>query len=108
MAKKFAELRARMSAESRARSGLRAQAMLNEMPLDELRQARGLTQKELAEVLGVQQPSVARLEKRADMYLSTLRNHIEALGGELDVVARFPEGSVRITHFADLDGRRGS
>lgn len=105
MARKFAELRARMSAESRSRSEARARAMLNEMPLDELRQARGLTQKELAEVLGVQQPSVARLEKRADMYLSTLRTHIEALGGELDVVARFPEGSVRITNFADLAGR---
>lgn len=51
------------------------------MPLNELRQARGLSQKVLAEVLHVQQPSIAKLEKRTDMYISTLRSHIEAMGG---------------------------
>lgn len=106
MAKKFAELRARMSPGSRARSEARARAMLDEMPLDELRRARGLTQKDLAEALSVRQPSVARLEKRSDMYISTLRNHIEAMGGELEVVARFPEGTVRVVNFAALGDRR--
>ena len=86
MAKKFSELRSRMSAESRARAEIEAQTMLAEMPLNELRQARGLSQKALAEVLHVQQPSIAKLEKRADMYLSTLRSHIQAMGGELDVI----------------------
>jgi len=76
--------------------------MLAEMPLNELRQARGLSQKMLAEVLHVQQPSIAKIEKRTDMYLSTLRSHIEAMGGELDVIARFPEGSVKINNFTDL------
>lgn len=56
----------------------------------------------LAEVLHVQQPSIAKIEKRTDMYLSTLRSHIEAMGGELDVVARFPDGSVKIKNFTDL------
>ena len=51
-----------------------------------VRQARGLSQKMLAEVLNVQQPSIAKMEKRTDMYLSTLRSHIEAMGGELDVI----------------------
>ena len=79
-----------------------ARQMLAEMPLNELRQARGLSQKMLAEVLHVQQPSIAKIEKRTDMYLSTLRSHIEAMGGELDVIARFPDGSVKINNFADL------
>jgi len=77
-------------------------ARLAEMPLDELRRARGLSQKALAEVLHVQQPSIARLEKRTDMYLSTLRSHIEAMGGELEVIARFPDGAVRISTFSGV------
>jgi len=103
MAKKFAELRAKMSPESQARVQTRAQVMLAEMPLNELRQARGLSQKMLAEVLHVQQPSVAKIERRTDMYLTTLRSHVEAMGGHLDIVARFPDGSVRITNFSGLD-----
>ena len=103
MAKKFSELRARMSPQSRARAEVKAQAMLAEMPLNELRQARGLSQKMLAELLHVQQPAIAKLEKRTDMYLSTLRSHIEAMGGELDVIARFPDGAVKIGNFSDLE-----
>lgn len=102
MAKKFAELRAQMSPESRARAEVKARALLAEMPLNELRQARGLSQKMLAEVLNVQQPSIAKIEKRTDMYISTLRSHIEAMGGELEVIARFPDGTVRITNFSEL------
>lgn len=102
MAKKFADLRAQMTPESRARAEAKAQAMLAEMPLNELRQARGLSQKMLADVLHVQQPSIAKIEKRTDMYISTLRSHIEAMGGQLEVVARFPDGAVKISNFADL------
>ena len=91
-----------MSPESRARSDELTKRMLAEMPLHELRRARGLSQKMLAEALHVQQPSVAKLERRTDMYISTLRSHIEAMGGELEVVARFPDGSVKIKNFADL------
>lgn len=105
MAKKFADLRARMTPMSQARAEAKAEAMLAEMPLNELRQARGLSQKMLAEVLHVQQPSVAKIEKRTDMYLSTLRSHIEAMGGQLEIVARFPDGAVKISNFSDLDKR---
>jgi predicted transcriptional regulator len=91
-----------MSLESRARAEARALSMLDEMPLAELRRARGLSQKALAELLDVQQPSIARLERRTDMYLSTLRSHIEAMGGQLEVIARFPEGAVKIANFADI------
>jgi len=102
MAKKFSELRAKMTPESRARAEAMAQKMLAEMPLDELRRARGLSQKMLAETLNIQQPAIAKLERRTDMYISTLRSHIEAMGGQLEVVARFPEGSVKINNFGDL------
>lgn len=102
MAKKFAELRAQMTPQAQESALSSARTMLAEMPLNELRQARGLSQKMLAEVLHVQQPSIAKMEKRTDMYLSTLRSHIEAMGGELDVVARFPDGAVRISNFSDL------
>ena len=102
MAKKFSELRAAMSAPARKQADRLAQAMLAEMPLNELRQARGLSQKMLAEVLHVQQPSIAKMEKRTDMYLSTLRTHIEAMGGELEVIARFPDGAVKISNFTEL------
>lgn len=103
MAKKFADLRAKMSPEAQARVETKAQEMLAEMPLNELRQARGLSQKMLAELLHVQQPSIAKMEKRTDMYISTLRSHIEAMGGQLEVVARFPDGSVKISNFAEIE-----
>jgi hypothetical protein len=56
----------------------------------------------LAETLHVQQPAIAKLEKRTDMYISTLRNHIKAMGGELEVIARFPDGDVRIANFSQI------
>ena len=91
-----------MSPESRARAEAMTQKMLAEMPLDELRRARGLSQKMLADALHIQQPAIAKLERRTDMYISTLRSHIEAMGGQLEVVARFPDGSVKINNFGDL------
>lgn len=104
MTKKFSNLRQKMTPEARAKSRAKARDMLKELPMHELRQARGLSQQELAEILHVKQPAVAKIEKRTDMYLSTLRNHIQALGGQLDVIARFPEGDVRIENFSDPDG----
>ena len=103
MTKKFASLRAKMPAPARAQAEEKTRAMLAEMPLHELRRARGLSQKMLAEALQVQQPSVAKLERRTDMYISTLRSHIEAMGGELEVVARFPDGVVKINNFSELE-----
>ena len=102
MSKKFSVLRSKMSPEARAKSAAKAREMMAEMPLHELRQALGLSQKNLADVLNVQQPSIAKLEKRTDMYLSSLRSHIEAMGGELEIVARFPDGLVKITNFTEI------
>ena len=52
--------------------------------------------------LHVQQPAIAKMGKRTDMYLSTLRSHIEAMGGQLEIVARFPDGAIQISNFAEL------
>lgn len=104
MAKKFSKLRASMSDEAQAQSREKSVAMLAEMPLHELRRARGLSQQTLAVALSIQQPAVAKLEKRTDMYVSTLRNHIRAMGGELEVIARFPDGEVRIENFSEMSG----
>jgi len=100
MAKNFNELRKRMSPESRARSHAMAEKMLAEMPLNELREARRLTQEQLAEQLGVGQAHVSRLERRADMYVSTLGRVIEAMGGHLEIRAVFPDGIVPLKRFA--------
>jgi transcriptional regulator with XRE-family HTH domain len=72
------------------------------MPLNELRRARSFTQDELATAMRTSQSEVSKLEQRTDTYISTLRNYVRALGGELDIVARFPDGEVRISQFADI------
>ena len=102
MAKKFAQLRATMSPESQERAAVKTEEMLQEMALAELRRARQLSQAELANILGIRQPSVADMEKRTDMYISTLRNLIEGMGGELDIIARFPGKEVRIKNFTGI------
>jgi DNA-binding XRE family transcriptional regulator len=102
MARKFSELRDKMSPERRARNDEAVKKTLAEMPLQELRNARGLSQKMLADTLHIQQPAIAKLEKRTDMYISTLRSHIKAMGGDLDVIARFPDGEVRISNFSQI------
>ncbi len=101
----FSELRKAMSPERRARNAEATKHMLAEMALHELRQARERSQEELARALKVGQPAVAKLERRADMYVSNLRRYIEALGGSLEITARFPDGAVSITNFSDLAER---
>jgi len=107
MAKNFRQLQAKMSPKGLQRSEAKASRMIREMALDELRVARQLTQEQLAAQLKVRQPAIAKLERRADMYLSTLRSVIEGMGGVLDVRAVFPDGSVRIKRLKETR-RRGS
>ncbi len=103
MAKPYKSLREKMSPAARAESEARTRRMLAEMPLNELREARHLTQENLAEILNVNQAAVSKIESRVDMYVSTLRRFIEAMGGQLVICADFPEGSIRITQFEELD-----
>ena len=98
----FAELRARMTPAARAQSEAEALRLEEGMDLAEVRRALKLSQDEIARTLQIGQGSVAKIEKRADMYVSTLRRFIEAMGGELEIVARFPDHAVRIKTFAEL------
>jgi hypothetical protein len=102
MAKNFKDLREKMSPESRERSRLLAAKYRAEMPLDELREAREMTQVHLARILKVNQAAVSKMERRADMYISTLQDFIKAMGGELKIIARFSDGTVEINQFGSV------
>lgn len=103
MAKKWHDLYGAIPSERRAQiEALVAQEMA-EMPLAELRRARELTQKQIARNLEVNQAWVSKMERQMDMYVSTLRSYIEAMGGELEIIARFHDGAVRLRQFEDLE-----
>jgi DNA-binding XRE family transcriptional regulator len=90
----------------REQEAIKAEArklMLEELSLSAIREARRHSQIELAKKLGIQQPAVSKIERQTDLYLSTLSNYITAVGGELEIVARFPDRDpVRITQFKPL------
>ncbi|QNI30825.1 helix-turn-helix transcriptional regulator [Alloacidobacterium dinghuense] len=80
-----------------------AQLVLEEQSMKELRKARKFTQADLAKALDVKQEQVSRMEKRTDLHISTLRRHVEALGGELIICATFPKGAtIKITGLGEL------
>lgn len=104
MARSFTELRNRMSPEARQRVERRVRKTLLEMDLQEVRQrVAGVTQSELAELMDVTQGAISQLENRHDALLSKLAEYIHALGGELELIARFPDADVRITQFEPDD-----
>jgi hypothetical protein len=90
--KNFRELEAKMSPESRARAQAKTSAMLKELALSELRQIKEITQQELANRMDVDQAAISKLERRADMHVSTLNAAVQALGGKLELRAEFPDG----------------
>jgi predicted transcriptional regulator len=106
MAKPFENLRKKMSPESRARSKKYAEEMLREINLQELRKAVALTQQQLAETLEINQAAISKMENQSDMYISTLRRILEAMGGSLKIVAEFPGGEVVIKQFTQEDEAR--
>lgn len=101
--RKFSALVARMPPERRARVARLAEDLREEMDLAQLRTARRLSQAALGEILHVEQPAIAKLEKRTDMYVSTLRRFVEAMGGKLEITARFDDHDVLIRSFGDID-----
>jgi DNA-binding XRE family transcriptional regulator len=101
MARNFRELEAKMPPEAVARAQARAKKVLAEMLLAEIRKHVGLTQEELAATLGIRQPSLSKLEGQDDMQISTLRRLIEALGGQLEIIAHLPRGDIRISQFRE-------
>ena len=102
MARNFKELRDRMSERSREASEVEYRRLGEEMSLLQLRKAREMTQVKLAEELHVGQGDISRLERRTDMYVSTLASYLHAVGAELEIRAVFPDGrEVKITQFAE-------
>ena len=86
------ELLNQLSPERRAKVEARAAELIaEEMTLQDLRKARVLTQERMAQLLGINQDSVSRLEQRSDLLLSTLRTYIAALGGRLELIVQFPD-----------------
>jgi DNA-binding XRE family transcriptional regulator len=107
MARNFKELQAKMDPAARSENQQHVRDELRRMALDELRNAKQLTQADMAEMLDVPQSSISRIERRADMYLSTLRNYIHAMGGVLQIQAIFPDtGAVVIDRFGDYEDKR--
>jgi len=102
MARKFKELETGMSPEAIRASDAAYHRLKESMALEELRNALRMTQQELAQALNVDQSAVSKLERRTDMYVSTLRRCIAAMGGELEIRAVFPAGTVRISQFERL------
>lgn len=100
--KSFKTLTAGFNPKQRVEVEAAKNRLRKEMTLAELRQARQLTQETMGETLHVGQPSIAKIEKRTDMYVGNLRRFVRAMGGDLEIVARFPEGEVKITNFADI------
>ena len=100
MAKNFKELERAMLPASLARAKSRAKEMMAEMLLAEIRKNVGMTQEDLAAQLGIKQPTLSKLESQDDMQISTLQRLIQALGGELELIAHLPGGDIRIRQFA--------
>jgi transcriptional regulator with XRE-family HTH domain len=101
MAHRFETLERKMSPERLARSKARAKSIMADMLISEIRKEVGLTQGELAENLGITQPSMSKLESQDDMQVSTLRRIVHALGGDLEIVAHLPSGDIRLSQFKD-------
>ena len=101
MAKPFKILRDKMSPEARRRSKEMADEIRREIRLTELRSALGFSQEDLAQLMKKKQAAISRFERRSDMHISTLREFISALGGRLQVIASFPDGSYHISQFED-------
>jgi predicted XRE-type DNA-binding protein len=100
MAKSFDErVKRTTTKKTRQRAAERTQELLGDLLLSEIRELAGKSQSQVADVLGIKQPSLSKLEKQSDMQISTLRRIVNALGGELEVIARFPKGMVKIDQF---------
>lgn len=93
MARPISELFDELTTDERAIVKAKAADILTAIHLAELRKKRGFTQAQVATAMHIKQPTVAQMEKRADVQLSTLRQYLQTLGGDLEICAKFPDGS---------------
>jgi len=99
--KPFSKLIEKMSPDRRAHSDARVQELRKEMLLAELRKHTGMTQQELADKLGISQPSLSKMESQEDMQIGTLNRLVDSVGGRLELIVHMPDGEVSLTQFAD-------
>ena len=86
-----------MPEERQARSAAETRRLIDAMPWQALRKALALTQQQVAASLGVNPVAVSKMEGQTDRHVSTLHRFVEAMGGELRIVAHFPQGTVEIS-----------
>lgn len=99
MAKKFENLEKQMDPKRLANAKAKAKEIMAEMLLAEIRKEAGFTQEDIAEAMGIKQPSLSKLESQEDIQISTLQRLIQALGGQLELIAHMPGGDIRISQF---------
>jgi predicted transcriptional regulator len=103
----FSELTKKFSPERKAKVKELTNRLREEMTLQELREALNIQQEELGELLGIKQAAVSRMERRSDIHLSNLRRAVEAMGGELIIIARFPNAEVCLSNIAIENKQNG-
>ncbi len=111
MGRRLDDIIAELPPDRRARIDARHERLREDVEsLRQLRRIAGKAQSEIASTLNIKQPSVSKIEKQADMYLSTLRSYVEAIGGELELVVKLPERPAlrlhRLGEALDLSERR--
>lgn len=99
MAHKFEKLESKLDSKRVSKAKAKAKDIMAEMLLAEIRKEAGITQQNLAASLGVKQPTLSKLESQEDMQISTLQRLIQALGGQLELIAHMPGGDIRISQF---------
>lgn len=99
MAHKFDKLKNEMKPENLEKAKAKSKEMMAEMLLNEIRKETGFTQENLAKAIGIKQPTLSKLESQDDMQISTLQRLIQALGGQLELIAHMPNGDIRISQF---------
>lgn len=102
MAKPFRKLIENLPPERKERIKIKTGVLKNEMALHELRQALQLTQEELANNLKMKQTAISKFEHQSDIFISTLRKILFAMGADLKIIASFPDGDVVINQFNDI------
>src|SRR5262250_768390 len=103
MAKSLDDVMKKLTPAQRTRVAARAKELIEEeLTLRDLRQAQHLTQERMAELLGVEQENVSRIERRADLLLSTLASYVAAMGGKLRLIAEFPHRKPVAVALGDL------
>src|SRR5579863_7898527 len=101
---KWSDIKARTKPETRTRIEAEAKRLSEDLHLSQLRKAKGLTQEAMADLLGVSQAEVSKMERRTELYVGTLRKFVEAMDGELVLAARFKDGVEVPIRLAEEEG----